>query len=213
MLVIIQARSSSKRFINKVLFPIYGTPLISHVINKVKKSKKKFKLVVSTSKNKSDDTLAKFLMLNKINIYRGSLQNVALRLYDTAKKYNSNYFVRISGDSPLFDFRILDKALSLKKKYKDFDIITNVFPRTFPKGQSVEIIKTSIIRQNLYKFNAHDKEHVTTYFYKNFKNFRIKNFVNKKRYNFTKLSIDTINDLSNIKKQLNKKKFINFKLR
>ncbi len=213
MLVVIQARSSSKRFKNKVLFSIYGTPLISHVINKVKKSKNKFKLIVSTSKNKSDDKLVKFLMLNKVNVYRGSLRNVALRLYNTAKKYNSNYFVRISGDSPLFDFRVLDKALSLKKKYKDFDIITNVFPRTFPKGQSVEIIRTSIIKKNLHKFNTHNKEHVTSYFYKNFKNFRIKNFVNKNRYNFSKLSIDTIYDLSNIKKKLNKKKFINFKLK
>ncbi len=211
--MIIQARSNSKRFKNKVLLPIYGKPLISHVVHKIGKSKKKIEIVVSTSREKSDDRLVDHLKSNNINFFRGSLNNVALRLYNTARKYRSNYFVRISGDSPLFDFRILDKAIMLKKKYKNSDLITNVFPRTFPKGQSIEIIKASIIKKNIKKFNDHNKEHVTSYFYDNFKNFKIKNFVNKYKNNSLKLSIDTTIDLNMIKKKFNKKNFINFKLK
>lgn len=211
--MIVQARSNSKRFKNKVLLPIYGKPLISHVVQKIGKSKKKIEIVVSTSREKSDDRLVDYLKSNNINFFRGSLNNVALRLYNTARKYRSNHFVRISGDSPLFDFRILDKAIMLKKKYKNLDLITNVFPRTFPKGQSIEIIKTSIIKKNIKKFNNHNKEHVTSYFYDNFKNFKIKNFVNKYKYNSLKLSIDTTIDLNTIKKKINKKNFINFKLK
>ncbi len=211
--MIIQARSNSKRFKNKVLLSIYGKPLISHVVQKIRKSKKKIEIVVSTSREKSDDRLVDYLKSNNINFFRGSLNNVALRLYNTARKYRSNHFVRISGDSPLFDFRILDKAIMLKKKYKNLDLITNVFPRTFPKGQSIEIIKASIIKKNIKKFNKHNKEHVTSYFYDNFKNFKIKNFVNKYKYNSLKLSIDTTIDLNTIKKKINKKNFINFKLK
>ena len=51
-----------------------------------------------------------------------------------------------------------------------------MFPRTFPKGQSVEIIKSSILQNNMRKFSIFDKEHVTTYFYKNHLDFNIKNF-------------------------------------
>lgn len=213
MLVIIQARSNSKRFKNKVLVPIYGKSLISHVVDKIRKSKKKIKIVVSTSRDKSDDSLVDHLKSSGINFFRGSLNNVALRLFNTARKYRSNYFIRISGDSPLFDFRILDRAIMLKKKNKNIDLITNVFPRTFPKGQSIEIIKTSIIKNNIKQFNDHNKEHVTSYFYENFKNFKIKNFTNKYKYNSLKLSIDTIVDLNTIKKKINKKNFINFKLK
>ena len=211
--MIIQARSSSKRLKNKVLLPIYGKPLISHVLDKIRRSKKKIKIVVSTSREKSDDSLVKYLKLNDINFFRGSLKNVALRLYNTARKYRSNYFVRISGDSPLFDFRILDKAMTLKKKNKKFDLITNVFPRTFPRGQSVEIIRTSIIKKNIKNFNDKNREHVTSYFYENSKNFKIKNFINKNKNNSLKLSIDTIVDLNTIKKKINKKNFIHFKLK
>ncbi len=213
MLVIIQARSGSKRFKNKVLYPIYNIPLISHVFHKINKTKKKIKIIVSTSNSKSDNKLVNYLKINNINYFRGSLKNVALRLYKTAKKHRFNYFARISGDSPLFDFRILEKALSIKKKYKKIDLITNVYPRTFPKGQSIEIIKTSIIHDNLSKFNSYEKEHVTTYFYKNSKNFKIKNFTSTYKFNSLKLSIDTIEDLDRIKKKINKKKFINFKLK
>ena len=212
MLVIIQTRSSSKRFKNEILFPIYGIPLIEHVIKKVKKSKNKIKIVVSTSLEKSDDKLVKYLRKNQINFFRGSLNNVALRLYSTAKKYKSKYFVRINGDSPLFDSRILDKALLLKKKYKGYDLITNVYPRTFPKGQSVEIIKTNLILKYLNKFNLQNKEHVTSFFYENSKDFKIKNFINKYKYNSLKLSVDTIFDLNRIKKKIKQNKFKNFKL-
>jgi len=213
LLLIIQARSNSKRFKSKILYPIYGIPLIQHVINKVNKSKKIKELVVSTSKQKTDNELVNYLNSKKINFFRGSLNNVALRLYETAKKYNSKYFIRISGDSPLIDYRILNKAINLYKKSNDVDLITNVYPRTYPKGQSVEIIKNSIIKKNLRKFSLFDKEHVTTFFYKNAKNFKIKNLRSKKKYSFKNLSVDTIKNLNNIIKKFDKKNFNNFRLK
>ena len=82
-----------------------------------------------------------------------------------------------------------------------------MFPRTYPKGQSVEIIKTKILEENLIDFDKSDKEHVTTYFYKNSANFKIKNFINNSKKNHIKLSIDTIGDLKKLKKILIKKIF------
>ena len=76
MLVIVQARTSSKRFKNKVLFNIYGKPLILHVIQKIKKSNK-VNIIVSTSKKKEDDLLVKLLFKNKIKCFRGPQNNVA----------------------------------------------------------------------------------------------------------------------------------------
>ena len=53
----------------------------------------------------------------------------------------------------------------IKKKNLKSDIITNVFPRTFPKGQSVEIIKTKLLFNNIKYMNAEEKEHVTKFFF------------------------------------------------
>jgi len=182
MIAIIQARTSSQRLKNKLMIEIKGKPMISYVIKSIKKSKMIKKLVIATSNKKSDDHLAQYLKRNFTNIYRGSLRNVAQRMYYAAKKFNANYFIRISGDSPFLDKKIVEKAIKIhKKNIHKFDLITNVFPRTYPQGQSVEIIKRSLLKKTLPLMNADEKEHVTKYFYKYPKIFRIKNFKAKKK--------------------------------
>lgn len=212
MLCIIQARSNSKRFKNKVLHLIYGTPIIQHVINRVKGSKKITNLVVASSSNKNDDKLISYLQKKRIKFYRGDLENVAMRLYEVAKKNKAKFFVRISGDSPLIDPKLIDKAIRISKKEKKYDIISNVFPRTFPKGQSVEVIKTSILKKYSKHFSKIDKEHVTKYFYDNSNKFIIKNFTFDGNNKIIKLAIDTKKDLKNILKRFNKKEFIDYSI-
>ena len=177
MLAIIQARTSSIRFPKKVLTRIYGKTIIEHVVLKIKKSKKIKTLIVATSVKKSDDMLVDYLKKNKIKYFRGSLENVALRLLQVALKYKQKYFIRISGDSPLIDYKIINRSINLLKKIKNVDIVTNVFPRTFPSGQSVEIINVNSLKKNLKKMSKFDLEHVTSYFYKNNQIFLIKNLV------------------------------------
>ena len=201
MIVIIQARSSSKRFPRKVLFKIKKKLLIDHVISRVSLSKKIKTIIVSTSSHKSDNELVSHLKKNRVFYYRGSLKNVASRLYRTAKKYRSNFFIRISGDSPLIDPKIIDRAVEKFLTSGKIDIVTNVFPRTFPSGQSVEIIRTKIIKANISKMTPLEKEHVTSFFYSNFAKFRIVNFKNKnsKKYKKNlKFSVDKKIDLKKI---------------
>ena len=200
LLVIIQARLNSKRFKGKVLRLIYGKPLLWYVLKSVKKSKYVRKIIVATSVKKSDDPLAKFLKKNEIKFYRGSLHNVAERLLKAAKKQKVKQFMRISGDSPFVDYRIIDKLIKINRTLSvKYDLITNVFPRSFPSGMSVEIIKTNLLEKMLNKFSKSDKEHVTTYFYRNHKKFKIKNLKTMKRIN-NKYSIDRPSEIKKLKK-------------
>jgi spore coat polysaccharide biosynthesis protein SpsF (cytidylyltransferase family) len=209
MLVLVQARSSSRRFPRKILHRIYGKTLIEHVILKINKSKYIKNIVVVTSNNKSDDNLVNLLKKNNINYFRGELKNVAKRLLQAAEKYKKKYFMRINADSPLIDFKLIDLSIKiyLKKKY---DLITNVFPRFFPSGQSVEIIRTSALKKNIKKMSKIELEHVTSFFYKNYVNFSIKNFSVKKKPINMKLSVDTKKDLYLILKKIKKKEFYSF---
>ena len=166
MLAIVQARCSSKRFPNKILKIIHGKPLIHHVILKLLKSKKISKIIVATSNHKSDEKLVKYLKKIKVQFFRGSLQNVAKRILDLVLLKKKKFFLRISGDSPLIDYKLVDQAISIFNKNKQYDLITNIFPRSFPKGQSVEIIRTNILKKHIHKMSKLEKEHVTKYFYK-----------------------------------------------
>jgi spore coat polysaccharide biosynthesis protein SpsF len=202
MLVIIQARTSSKRFPKKVLYKINFIPLIIRVVNNVLKSNLVSNLIIATSKERTDDRLVRLIKKFNINFYRGSLHNVALRMLKVAQKNNAKYFIRISGDSPLIDYKIINRAIKTFKKNKNIDMVTNIFPKTYPSGQSVEIIKTKILKDNILKFNLNEKEHVTTYFYSNNKKFKIINFKNSANSfkNSPKLSIDYKSDIKKIKK-------------
>ncbi len=199
MLCVIQARYSSKRFPGKVLKKIFGTTVLERVINQVKKSKKISKIIIATSKHKTDTKIIKFCNKNKIRCISGSLNNVFKRFYSIVIHEKPKSFVRISADSPLLDYSLIDKAVTLFNKNR-YDIVTNVFPRTFPKGFSVEVINSKLILDFLLKIKKkRHQEHLTSFFYDNYKNYKIKNFYNKINYSNINLSIDNLSDFKMIK--------------
>ena len=200
MLILIQSRLNSKRFPGKALHKIKDVPLVLRVCKQVKKSKFINKIVVTISSAKSDNRLALFLKKNKIKFFRGSLNNVAKRLYDASIKNRSKFFIRINGDSPLIKPSIIDRAITLHRDNKKYDIITNVMPRTYPKGQSVEIISTEILKMNIKYFSKSDKEHVTTFFYKKKDSFIIKNFKSKLLKKNINQCVDYKSDINRLNK-------------
>ena len=105
--IVLQARTGSKRLYGKVLLPIAKLPLVILCSKRLKN--KKVPLTVAIPKNKRDNNLYKVLKKNNLKVSRGSLNNVTERLTKAARKYKYKYFIRISGDSPLIDPKIIDK--------------------------------------------------------------------------------------------------------
>lgn len=212
MLCIIQARYSSKRLPGKVLKKILGTTILQRVINQVKKSKKINKIIIATSKHTTDKKIINFCDKNKIHYISGPLNNVFKRFYLIIVQEKCKSFVRISADSPLIDPSIIDKAITLFNK-KKYDIVTNIFPRTFPKGFSVEVVNSKLILDFLLKIKKkRHQEHLTSFFYDNYKNFKIKNFYNRINNSNINLSIDSFADFINAKRILNFCKNKNYSL-
>jgi len=202
VLCIIQARYSSKRLPGKVLKKISGTTVLKRVINQVKKSKKISKIIIATSKHKADKKITNFCNKNKIPCASGPLNNVFKRFYSVIVHEKCNSFVRISADSPLIDPSLIDKAVTIFKKSR-YDIVTNVFPRTFPKGFSVEVINSKLIKDFILKIKKkRHKEHLTSFFYDHCKKFKIKNFYSKINNSKINLSIDTFSDFVKTQKIL-----------
>ena len=200
MICIVQARMSSKRFPGKTMKSLVKKTLLQRVLNRIEFSKKIDKIIVATSTSKKDDQIEKFCIKNNYTIYRSNLNNVVKRFEGTINKFNIKDFIRISADSPLLDPKIIDQAINIYKK-KKVDIVTNVFPRTFPKGQSVEIINSNIFLKFSKKITSKEcKEHITKYFYQNHKKFKIVNFTFKTKIKDINLSIDTKKDFQNIEK-------------
>ena len=195
----IQARTSSSRFPEKVLSPLCGTPMLLWTINYCRKVN--LPLFVLTSTDESDDQLIGMLEKNYVSYYRGSLDNVVSRYLSFMEEHQVKKVVRISGDSPLINPDVIFQVIAQDQELADADLTTNVFPRSFPKGQSVEVIpRKSLELLRNRSLSESDIEHVTPYFYANYKEFKINNLHNTKDLSSINLSVDTKEDLLRVNK-------------
>jgi len=191
---IVQARMSSRRLPGKILKEIHGKPLLLYITESLAHCSTLCDLVIATSAEESDDPVETFCKDKNLQLYRGSLNNVASRFLEISRRRKWDAFVRVNGDSPLIDPQLVDRGAELFCSDR-FDLVTNVFPRTFPPGQSVEVVNCATF-QSLYSVlsSEEDFEHVTRYFYQNPDEFRIKNFTSETDYSRIHLAVDTPED-------------------
>ena len=195
MLVIIQSRLNSVRLPGKALLPINKTSVLERTIAQVKKAKLVKKIIIATSREKHDDAICQMLGGIGVDFYRGELDDVGYRLLNAAQHYNASAFVRICGDSPFLDWRIVDEAIKLFHSAST-DLVSNVFHRTFPKGQSVEVISTDALSKLCKtKRSQSEKEHLTKGFYSNFTDYKIISITSGGKFGDCNHCIDIDSDL------------------
>ena len=196
---IIFSRMGSSRLPGKALRHIAGEPLIKRVINRVSKVKNLSTIVVATSNSRTDDGLTQYIQSLNIEVFRGAAHDVLNRAVSCASYLGVDKFVRINGDSPFIDPELLEKGIDMWGD-PNLDLISNVFPRTYPVGMSVEIIKTDSLKKILgLTADSCDREHITRFFYKNPEKFRILNFESgRPDLRKVRLAVDTKEDLERI---------------
>ena len=176
---IVQARMNSNRLPGKVLMRVDGKPMIGYLVDRLKKIDKIDEIIISTTKNKKDDPLIDFCLRNNLKFYRGSEKNVLKRVYETAKLFEADVILFITGDCPIVDIKIIKKVLSYFLKYqKKFDYVGNAFLRSFPDGMDVHAFHFKTLEKNFKLVSKKlEQEHVTLGIKNNSDKFKIKNLV------------------------------------
>ncbi len=171
-LVIIQARMGSKRFPRKSMYLFNQKPNLEHLMDSLLQLFDVSAMALATSVLKDNDALVHLAHSKGIEAYRGDEHNVASRFMDILEKKETDYFIRMCGDSPLFDYRLIEDSFYLLKDKPD--IISTIYTERLPSGMNFEIIKRETFLREYGNFSkpAHF-EHVTPYFYENDKNFNI----------------------------------------
>ena len=199
IIAIIQARLGSTRLPKKVFADIEKKPLIWHVVDRLKSSKKIDKIIIATTKNPIDNDLESWAKIEGVKLYRGSENNVLERFYFAAKQYSADIVVRITADDPFKDPVIIDRVIdNLINKKLDFCYNNN--PPTFPEGLDAEVFTFNAIERAYFNCsNDFEKEHVTQYMYKNKTLFKQFNIINKKNLSNFRWTIDTKLDYEMVK--------------
>lgn len=198
--VIVQARTGSQRCPAKVMRTVAGRRLIDYTLDALERCRVARPVVVATSDDPLDDQLAAHCTARGVPVVRGPLHNVAGRFGVVLDRFPVRAFVRVSGDSPLIDRRLVDRAVELFRAGGS-DIVSNVFPRSFPKGQSVEVIDAGIFRAALAEMvHPSDQEHVTPFFYARPDRFRIRNIAAEVPAGDVSMVIDTEEEFERFRK-------------
>jgi spore coat polysaccharide biosynthesis protein SpsF len=192
----VQARMSSRRFPGKVLAPFRGKPLIRHVLDRLHLMLAGVKSVVVTSSDQSDDPLVAYISSHGVPHFRGSLDDVFERFRRCLEAHPCRWILRICADSPFLDGEVLEAVVSRADDPK-LDLVTTIFPRTFPRGLNAELIRTdTLLAIRAEELADADREHVTPFFYRNHERFRILNIESgDPQLSGLSFAVDTIGDL------------------
>jgi len=193
-IAIVQARMSSSRLPGKVLKNLAGKPAIWHVFNQLSFSKKIDQIVLATSINEEDDQLEEWARKNDINFFRGDLDNVLKRFYDTASYYNGDIIVRITADCPLIDPSVVDKVIQ-KFLEGNYDYLSNTNPPTFPDGLDTEVFTFNTLKEAYQNAKLKSElEHVTPYIWNHPEKFKLGNLTSSENYEHLRWTLDNPED-------------------
>ncbi len=198
---IVQARMGSTRLPRKVLKKVVGKPLLEHIVERLKRSKKLEKIIVATTSAPADKPIVEFCERNNIDYFIGSENDVLDRYYQAAKKFRVNPVVRITADCPLIDPVVVDKILDyfLRNRGK-LDFASNTIKRTYPDGLDVEVFSFETLERTWSEAkHGFDREHVTPFMCNNPDKFRVANVENDQDLSGLRWTVDYPEDFEMVK--------------
>ena len=170
VLVILQARMASQRLPGKVLAEVCGRPLLSYMLERVRRCRTINQIVVATSASPEDDAIEALCQREGMACFRGSQEDVLDRYYQAAHQFGKHeeealVVVRLTADCPLIDPAIIDEAVDYYLTHAGtLDYVSNTISRTYPDGLDVEVFSfQALARVWREALHPEEREHVTRY--------------------------------------------------
>lgn len=200
----IQARTGSSRLPSKVLKKICNKPMLLLMLERLSQCELLDEIIIATTDNKKDDPIAELSTKYGYKVFRGSEFDCLDRHYQATKQSNAKLICKITPDCPLIDPTIVDSVIRYFLETKNnFDYVSNVHPATYPDGLDVEIFSNTSLEKAWKEAKTNDeREHTTTYMWKNPTLFRIGSVVmpgNQNLFSTERWTVDYPEDFEFIK--------------
>lgn len=158
--VLLQARMGSTRLPGKSMADLGGKPLLQHVIDILKAEQQIHRVVICTTWLPQDDVLVELAKANRIEIFRGSEQDVLDRFYQASLLFPDQIYLRATGDNPLIDPAGISRILPFLRP-GDWDYVCE---QGMPLGSVVEGLTADCLhRTQAMATSQEDREHVTLF--------------------------------------------------
>lgn len=198
IVMIIQARMGATRLPGKPLKKVMDRPLLSYLIERLKRVNNISTLIIATTTQPQDDLIETFCKKEKITVFRGSEEDVLDRYYQAAKKYQADVIIRITADCPLIDPKVIEQAIQFYlTHYPLYDYVSNTHKRTFPRGMDVELFSMQCLEEAAQEARLkNEREHVTPFIYNHPERYKIGEIQYSSNQANHRWTVDTPEDLA-----------------
>ncbi|ADO45722.1 aminotransferase class-III [Hydrogenobacter thermophilus TK-6] len=196
--LVVQARNGSTRFPKKMVSNLNGKKLLEWVLLRAGRAKAQEK-VVATSNLSQDDIIEETAKALGWKVLRGDPFDVLSRYARAVRDFGLDYVIRITGDCPLVDPKLVDFALEKTlQEDSDYTMLAGIID-----GFDVEVIRGEwILKADLSARLPSEREHVSPYIRKSRKAKKL--FLNCHQEDLSQihLSVDYPEDLMIIERLL-----------
>jgi spore coat polysaccharide biosynthesis protein SpsF len=169
----IEARMGSSRLPGKSLADVLGRPALSRLLARLRRCARLDGIVLATSTAPQDDALAAWAETEGVPCYRGSEDDVLLRVVEAQRSQRADIVVEVTGDCTLLDPELVD--LGIETFFGNAcDVVANVREPSFPLGADVQVFRLADLEE--VERTIRDpavREHVSLYFYEHPERYRI----------------------------------------
>lgn len=163
----IEARMTSSRLPGKPLLEAAGRPMLEHLVRRLQAVPSIDEIVLATTVNAADQPLVDLAAELGIKAFRGSEDDVMLRVMEAARSADADIIVEITGDCPVIDPEIIEQAIRTFNAH-DADYVSNAVVRCYPDGMDVQVFSLdTLIKSAAMTDSALDHEHVTLHIREN----------------------------------------------
>ncbi len=171
----IEARMTSSRLPGKVLMKAVGKPMLELMVERLRRVPSLDGIVIATTVNTTDDPIVELAERLGVGCFRGSEDDVLVRVLDAARANNIDIIVETTGDCPLIEPELIEICI---REYLQggADYVSNVIERTYPIGMDAQVFATDILADVAARTDdINDHEHVSLYIYRHPEIYRLKN--------------------------------------
>jgi len=178
------------------MLSLNGKPVLQHIVERLNNSKHLDNIIIATSDDISCLPITNLCHRLNCNVYCGDEEDILDRFTRASRISNVDIVVRITGDCPMVDWRIVDQVI--EGYFSDnYDFSTNLVPRTFPVGLAAEVFSTGLLEYINKEAAGVDRKHITTYIYKTHpERYKIFNLIASKSVHHPefRITLDTLED-------------------
>ena len=134
---VVVARMKSSRLPGKSMIDIEGHPSLGWLVDRIARSSSLETICIATTDDPADDPIESFALDRGLLCYRGSMEDVLGRVHGAVQHAGLDVVVHLTGDCPLLDPSIIDRAVgAFLDRGLDY-LITN--PEQHPRGLDTEV--------------------------------------------------------------------------